>query len=237
MDKTVYNFAQKFDHTNLNIGASSDDLFNLCSEAIQYNFYSVMVYPFFICDCRMVLHETNVKVGTVVGFPHGRSDLAVKEKEIEVCIEQGAQEIDVVPDRNGLFTDNLDHFEHEVTTLTNICKQGKVPIKFILETCYLDTCQKLNALRVCENAGADFIKTSTGFGTHGAVEEDIILFNKHRTTDIGIKASGGIKTLQDATKMIKAGATRLGTSSSVSIIKEFIDKYENYSNVIEFARK
>lgn len=227
--------AKFFDHTNLNLSSTQDDIIKLCDEAKHYGFYSVVVYPIHVCECKMYLEGTDVKVTTVVGFPHGRSDTEIKEAELVIASQQGADEIDVVMDHSMLRSGNYDQVAEEIRRLSDAAKKENVVLKVIVETSELNDEEKIVALNICEEAEVPFIKTSTGFTLSGALVEDVELFKKNRT-NIEIKASAGIKTLEKATKLISAGATRLGSSSSVEIIEEFIAKNKK-TRVIKFREQ
>lgn len=211
-----------FDHTNLSLSATPQDIITLCEEAANYHFKSVMVYPNNIVECVYLLGSGPVSIGTVVGFPHGRSSTESKQAEIVVAAEQGAKEVDIVIDYFLLKEEIYEAVEAEAAELVSLSKALDLTTKIIIETCELGTEAKLAALEICENVGADFIKTSTGFGKAGAQVEDIRLFATHRQKGIKIKASGGVKTLSQACELINAGADRIGTSGSASIMKEFL---------------
>jgi deoxyribose-phosphate aldolase len=228
--------AKYFDHTNLNISSSCSDIYKLCEEAVHYEFYSVVVYPIHVCDCNMILDGTDVKVCTVVGFPHGRSDTETKELELVLAAEQGAHEIDVVMDHSMLRAQHEEQVSEEIRRLSDTAKRLGVVLKVIVETSELTDEQKLTALKICEDAEVGFIKTSTGFSSNGALVEDVRLFNSNKEY-IQIKASGGIKTLEQASKFISAGATRLGSSSGVSIMEEFYSKYSKDQKIINLAKR
>jgi len=224
MANPVKQFAQYFDHTNLSLSSSHDDIVRLCEEALEYNFYSVVVYPGDVYICKMTLDGSDVKIGTVIGFPHGRTLVDVKEAEIVLASKQGADEVDIVMDYTMLKAGHFDQACNEIRQLSRIAKLENLISKVIVETSELNDKEKLQALKICESSEVNFIKTSTGFSSHGALVEDVKLFSDHKEY-IGVKASGGIKTLEQTVKMIKAGATRIGTSSTVSIMKEFSKKH------------
>ena len=226
--------AKYFDHTNLRLSCSQLDVINLCEEAKKFGFCSVVIYPSFVCEAKMLLDDTEVKVCTVIGFPHGRSDTEIKEAEIVIAARQGADEVDVVMDHSLLKAGYPEMVSLEIRQLVDAAKREKVLLKVIVETSELNDKEKLAALTICEQSEAAFIKTSTGFTETGALVEDIKLFKDNREF-IDIKASGGIKTLETAVKLINAGATRLGSSSSVQIMEEFMKK--NNNNVIDLKEK
>jgi deoxyribose-phosphate aldolase len=203
--------------TLLSLDTRPEALEKLCKDALNFGFKAVMVYPTDLAICSKLLENSAIILGTVIGFPSGRFSLASKLSEITEAHKQGAHEVDAVM-QYGLFFENrdLDLF-NEIKSLTDHAHGLGLTIKIIVETCYLNSNQKRQSLEFCENAGVDFIKTSTGFGSAGAQEDDIIEWKASRTTAIGIKASGGIRNREDALKMIAAGATRIGTSKAVEI--------------------
>ena len=183
----------------------------------------------------MCLEGSDIQVASVVGFPHGRTSVEAKEVEIVMSARQGADEVDIVMDYTMLKEGHYEQAINELRQLVQIAQLEKVTTKIIVETCELSDEQKIKALKLCEAAEADYIKTSTGFGAHGALVEDVELFNTNKAF-IKIKASGGVKTLEQALKFIKAGASRIGTSSSVEIMKEFIEK-NNTTNILTLKGK
>ena len=171
--------------------------------------------------CSNILYNSSVKVCTVVGFPHGRTTLASKHAEVLEACERGAAGVDIVLNYAALRTGEKSLAAEEAVQLCQAARDHGLLTKIIVETCYLNRQQKLTALKICEQADADFIKTSTGFGSAGACIEDIELFRDHRIKGIHIKASGGIRDLKTARAMIDAGATRLGVSAAAAILAEF----------------
>lgn len=207
-------FAAKLDATNLKLDATRKDIRTLCEEANRNGYAAVCVYPCYVRFCADLLKNSGVKVCTVVGFPHGCSGIESKLKEIVQAQKDGAQEVDVVIHHAALRSGDLETVADETFRLCETARKADLISKVIVETCYLNEAQKLTALNTCEQAGADFIKTSTGFGSGGATTEDIQLFAKHRTGAIKIKASGGIRTLDKALALIDSGAERLGVSAA-----------------------
>ncbi|MBE6138120.1 MAG: deoxyribose-phosphate aldolase [Firmicutes bacterium] len=206
------------DHTNLKAYATKEDIRKLCDEAKKYHFESVCVNPCYVELAKELLEGTNVKVCTVIGFPLGATPIAVKEYETIVAQESGADEFDMVINIGALKDKDYDYIKEEIETIRDTV--GGKTLKVIVETCYLDEDEIIKMTEICNETFVNFIKTSTGFGTHGARLEDIEIMNKHKNEVLEIKASGGIKDLETATKMIEAGATRIGTSSGVKIMNE-----------------
>ncbi len=221
-DLTAPQFAAHFDSTNLRLDATDADLRQLCAEAIEHGFASVMVYPTAIPLCREALEGSVVKIGTVIGFPSGRFSVNAKAAEIEVAKKAGVHEVDIVMNYPALREGHAQFVEAELRTLCDMARERGLLTKVIVETCYLSEEQKHTALRLCEAARADYIKTSTGFGAAGAQVEDIRRWAQARETEIKNKAAGGMKNAADALAMIEAGAERLGASKARPFLEEFI---------------
>jgi deoxyribose-phosphate aldolase len=213
--------AQKIDHTLLKPTLTVHELSKLCGEAAEHHFKTVCIPPTWIKEAAKFLTGTEVDVITVIGFPLGHSHTKVKVFEAEVAIEQGAREIDMVLNVSFLKNARLQEMGEDVRNVKRA--MGDIPLKVILETAYLTDEEKVEAAKICERAGADFIKTSTGFASGvpitGATLADIELLRKTLKPGTKIKASGGIRDFAGAVAMINAGADRLGTSSGVEILK------------------
>lgn len=214
--------AASLDSTNLRLDASESDIEQLCVEAAKHRFACVMIYPASVPLAARVLTGTGLRIGTVIGFPSGRFSTEAKAAEITAAHRAGAHEVDIVMNYPALLAGRTAEVAKEVAALTRLAHSNGQLIKVIVETCFLDDVRKRAALEICEDAGADFIKTSTGFGTAGAKVADIAAWAAARRGTIRLKASGGIKTLADARTLIDAGATRLGTSSAAAIVAEFV---------------
>lgn len=207
---------KKVDHTQLKAFATWEDIVKLCDEAVKYHTASVCVPPAYIKR----IHDTygeQINICTVVGFPLGYSVTEAKVAEVEQALKDGCNEIDMVVNisdvKNGLF----DKVEEEIRTLKKAC--GGHILKVIIETCYLTEEEKIAMCRAVTNAGADYIKTSTGFGTGGATREDVELFKKYIGPGIRIKAAGGVSSLEDLEMFIELGCDRIGTSRAVGLLK------------------
>ena len=220
MNLTVAQLAAALDSTNLRLDASAADITALCHEAVAHRFACVMIYPASVTHAAEVLAGSGIKIGTVIGFPSGRFSTEAKAAEIDAANAAGAAEVDIVMNYAALRDGHLDLVDRELRSLTQRAHGYGQLVKVIVETCYLDAHQRLAALRLCEDAGVEFIKTSTGFGSAGAKVEHIAAWAAARRGDIRIKASGGIKTLADARALLEAGAVRLGTSSAAAIVAE-----------------
>ena len=213
----MQNINQLIDHTILKPEASIDDVRKLCIEAKEYNFYSVCVNSAYVNVAYNFLLHSNVKVCSVVGFPLGAMIKEAKAYEAKFAVDSGAEEIDMVINIGLLKSGKIDLFERDIKKVREACKASV--LKVIIETCLLDEKEKILACKIAKEYGADFVKTSTGFSTGGATEYDVELMRKTVGDKMGVKASGGIKTYEDAIKMINAGANRLGTSSGIAIMK------------------
>ena len=206
------------DHTNLKKDAKSDDIIKLCEEAKKYHFASVCVYPYFVKAVKEYLKDSTVNVCTVVGFPNGLNTSNTKVYEAIEAVENGADEIDMVINISALKDGNYDFVKQEIEEVRDAIN-GKV-LKVIIEECLLTDEEIIKMTEICNDAYVHFIKTSTGFDKSGATIHTVELINKHKGELLEIKASGGIKTEKEATDLINAGATRLGTSNSIKIIGE-----------------
>lgn len=209
--------APYIDHTLLKPEATKHQVRVLCDEALVNHFFSVCVNPWMITTCREVLKTTKVNICTVVGFPLGATESSVKAFETGRALNLGAHEIDMVLNIGALKAQEYSYLEKEIMSVVRAA-EGKV-VKVILETCLLTNEEKQKASEISVFAGAHFVKTSTGFSTGGATVEDVLLMKNTVGTRAQVKASGGIRDLQTAAKMIEAGATRLGTSSGVLLVK------------------
>ncbi len=212
--------ANFLDSTNLRLDATDADLRLLCTDARRHALAAVMLYPSGVPLARGVLTGSPVRIGTVIGFPHGRSTVAGKEAEIRAMADAGAHEVDLVMNYGDLREGRHPSVAAELGRLGAVARELRLLTKVIVETCYLDRDQKLAALALCEDAGIDFIKTSTGFGAAGATVDDVKLLADHRRGTIRIKAAGGIKTLAQVRALIAAGAGRIGTSNAVALVQE-----------------
>ena len=203
------------DHTLLLANATEEQINVLCCEAKEHKFFSVCVNPAYVAMCAEQLKDTDVKVCTVIGFPLGANTTAVKVFETQNAIENGANEIDMVVNVGHVLDGKWDLIESEISKIKDTCKNNL--LKVIFETCLLSSDQIEKLCETSKKSGADFVKTSTGFSTGGATEEHIALMRKCVGEDLGVKASGGVRTKEIAQAMIDNGATRIGTSAGVSI--------------------
>ena len=208
-----------FDHTILKADAREEDVARVCREAVEYGFASVCVNSFYTPLAASLLKDTDVKVFTVVGFPLGMAAGKVKCFEARWAVEDGAGEIDMVINVGAIKDRKDGEVREEIAQVKAACKDRAL-LKVIIETCLLTEEEKVRACRLAVEAGADFVKTSTGFSTGGARVEDVALMSRTVGDKAGVKASGGIRDAKTAQAMVDAGASRLGTSATVSIITE-----------------
>ena len=205
------------DHTILKATASGTDVQKLCEEAIEHEFYSVCVNGCYVADAKHLLQGTDVKVAAVVGFPLGAMTTAAKIFEAKEAVENGASEIDMVINVAKLKDGEFEYVENEIRQIKEAI--GDNVLKVIIETCYLTDEEKVKACELSLAAKADFVKTSTGFGTDGATYEDVKLMKSVVGDNAKVKASGGVRDKETAQKYIDLGAERLGTSSGIDIVK------------------
>ncbi|TYP70818.1 deoxyribose-phosphate aldolase [Paenibacillus methanolicus] len=210
--------ASYFDHTLLKPESTKEAVIALCQEAKEYGFATVCVNPYWVSAAASELSGTNVGITTVVGFPLGASTTIAKTLEASDAIAAGATEVDMVLNVGALKSGLYEEVKRDVASVAAACK-GRAVLKVILETGLLTDEEKVKACELCVKAGADFVKTSTGFGPGGATAADIALMRKTVGPDIGVKASGGVRNLETVQAMIEAGATRIGASASVAIVK------------------
>jgi deoxyribose-phosphate aldolase len=212
------NIAGKIDHTLLKPDATPDEIQKLCDEAAKFKFASVCVNPGYVSLCKNLLKGSGVKVCTVIGFPLGSTTTEVKRFEAEQAIQNGAEEIDMVMNVGQHKQGNYDYVFNDINQVVLTAKKHNAICKVILETALLTDEEKIKACVICKKAGANFVKTSTGFSKGGATVGDIALMKYIVGSSIGVKASGGIRSKEDAQAMIASGADRIGASASVMIV-------------------
>lgn len=214
------NVATLIDHTLLKPDATQDQIAQLCYEARTYKFASVCINPAHVKLAAQLLKDSGVPVCTVVGFPLGATPATVKAFETQQAIRDGASEIDMVINIGALKSQAYQTVYEDIATVARTTHAGNALLKVIIETALLTDEEKVIACQLSKTAGADFVKTSTGFGPGGATVEDVTLMRRIVGADLGVKASGGVRNLADAQAMISAGANRLGASAGVKIMKE-----------------
>lgn len=211
------NLSRYIDHTLLKADATKNEVIKLCNEAKEYDFFSVCINPGFVELAAKELSESNVAVCTVIGFPLGASTPETKAFETRDAIQKGAAEVDMVINISKLKDKKDEEVLKDIKAVVDAADK-KALVKVIIETCLLTDEEKERACKLAKDAGADFVKTSTGFSTGGATKEDIALMRKTVGTEMGVKASGGVRTYEDAVTMIESGATRIGASASIAIV-------------------
>ncbi len=221
---TVRELAAMIDHAVLRPTQTERDVVDACTIALRERIASVCVKPFYVPDCARLLKDSGVRTSTVIGFPHGGQAAEVKVTTSLNAMREGASELDMVINIGALIEKDYAAIEKEIASVVGVGHANGALVKVILETAYLDDAQKAIAAQIAVRAGADFVKTSTGFGPEGATVEDVRLLRDLVGPKVGVKASGGIRTLDDALAMIEAGADRLGTSSTSSILDELRDR-------------
>ena len=216
MDIENIELAGTIDHTILKANATASQIDKLCLEAKQYNFASVCVNSSWVPRCVELLKDSKVMVCTVIGFPLGSASTLAKAAEAAVAVEQGADELDMVINVGKLLDSEFEFVKNDIAAVVDAAS-GRT-VKVIIEICYLDNELIVKVCQLCKEAGAHFVKTSTGFGTGGATVETVRLM-RQTVPDLGVKASGGIRTREDALRMIEAGATRIGASAGITIVE------------------
>jgi deoxyribose-phosphate aldolase len=216
---TPYDLAPLIDHTLLKADATVDQVDRLCEEALAFRFASVCVNPTWVRRAAALLSGSGVRVCTVAGFPLGASTPAQKAREAAAALEEGAGEVDMVLAIGLARGGAWGEVRAELEAVRRAVPADQAALKVILETCYLDGTQKAEACRAARDAGLDFVKTSTGFGSAGATEADVALMRSAVGPSVGVKASGGIRSYAEALGMIQAGATRLGLSASAAVAR------------------
>ncbi|MBF4691855.1 deoxyribose-phosphate aldolase [Fusibacter ferrireducens] len=211
------NLAKYIDHTILKPDVSDQDVIRICDEAKTYHFFSVCVNPYFVPLVAKELQGTDVKVTSVIGFPLGSSTSEIKALEAKKAVEDGADEIDMVINISALKDGKYQYVQKDIEAVVDVIK-GKAILKVIIEACLLTDDEKIKACELSKAAGAQFVKTSTGFSTGGATEADVKLMKKTVGNALEVKASGAVRDYATALKMVEAGATRIGASSSVAIV-------------------
>ena len=217
----MMDIARFIDHTLLKPDATEEMIENLCNEAKKYNFYAVCINPYYVKLAKNILRNSNVKIATVIGFPLGANTSKIKALEAEESIKDGADELDMVINIAALKNKDYDKVKEDIEEVVKKAK-GNALVKVIIETCLLTEDEKVRACNLSLEAGANFVKTSTGFNGKGATVEDIRLIKSVVGDKMKIKASGGIRDYETAIKMIEAGANRIGASSSVKIVQDSI---------------
>ena len=214
-----------FDHTVLKPEATEADVVKLCNEAKEYGFYAVCVNSSFVPLARVLLEDSGVKIASVIGFPLGACSMDVKAFETEWACSEGAEEIDMVLHIGALKDGRYDYVRQDIATVVAVAEEHGAIVKVILETCLLTDEEVVKACELSRQAGAAFVKTSTGFSKEGATAHHVALMKKNVGKDLRVKASGGIRDLKKTMEMIEAGADRIGASASVEIFRESMKEH------------
>ncbi len=217
--------AALIDHTLLKPTATTEQIIRLCSEAREFEFAAVCVNPTWVPLCSSLLSGSAIRVCTVIGFPLGATLTEAKAFEAERCATHGAHELDMVINIGALKAGEHRAVEDDIRAVVERARAAGATVKVIIETAYLTHEEKIAACQLARSAGADYVKTSTGFGPAGATVEDVALMRGVVGPEMGVKAAGGIKSAADALAMIRAGATRIGTSAGVSIVAEYQEQH------------
>jgi deoxyribose-phosphate aldolase len=234
--KMVNELAKMIDHSILNPAHTDDDLIKQCSVALKYEVASVCVKPYAVKAAVGILKGSDVKVGCVIGFPHGNSATAVKVFEAENACLDGAEEIDMVINIGKTLGGDWNYVEQEIKSVTDVCHKNKAIVKVIFETDFVTkTEDKIHLCEICTRVGADFVKTSTGYGFvklpggdynyKGATLDDVRLMRKHSGPAVQVKCAGGVRTLDDLLKMKEAGATRSGATATEAILNDAMKRF------------
>lgn len=212
------NIAQYIDHTILNADATDADVQRICLEAKEYQFKTVCIQPFWVNYAKDLLAGTDVGITTVIGFPLGANTTEIKVAEAELAVAQGVSDVDMVINIGALKSEDYTSVANDIQAVVDAVA-GRAIVKVIIETSLLSKNEKIRASEIAKQAGADFVKTSTGFSTGGATLDDVRLMRATVGPEMGVKASGGVRSYEDAVAMIEAGATRIGASSGISIVE------------------
>lgn len=221
---SALDLARMIDHAVLKPTQTERDVVDACTIARRERIATVCVKPFYVPDCARLLKDSGVGTSTVIGFPHGGQAPEIKVSTALTAMRDGATELDMVINIGALIERDYATIEKEIASVVGVGHASEATVKVILETAYLDDAQKAIAAQIAVASGADYVKTSTGFGPEGATVEDVRLLRSVVGAKVGVKASGGIRTLDDALAMIEAGASRLGTSSTESILNELRER-------------
>lgn len=216
------NMAKYIDHTILNADATEKDIQRICIEAKEYNFKTVCINPGWVDYAAHLLKGTDVGITTVIGFPLGANTSEIKAAEAKQAVEKGVSDVDMVINIGALKNEDYPTVLNDIKAVVNAV-DGKAIVKVIIETSLLNKTEKIRVCELAKQAGADFVKTSTGFSTGGATLDDVKLMRATVGPKMGVKASGGVRSYEDAVAMIEAGATRIGASSGIAIVQGVVD--------------
>ncbi|MFZ0961760.1 MAG: deoxyribose-phosphate aldolase [Terriglobia bacterium] len=220
MDYTFQDVAKMIDHSLLPVTLTDQDLEKGCHLALEYNCASVCIMPFCLKRCAEILRGSTVKASTTIGFPHGGHTTAIKLAEARRALDDGGEELDMVVNVSKVLSGDWDYVRHEIKALTEMTHAQGQKVKVIFENCYLKDAHKIRLCEICAEAGADWVKTSTGFGTSGATIEDVKLMRAHSPAAVQVKAAGGIRDLDSLLAFRALGVSRVGASRTKDILEE-----------------
>lgn len=220
MDYTCEQIAKMIDHSLLNPELTDEQLESGCRVALEYNVASVCIKPYYLLRCAELLAASTVAPSTVIGFPHGGHATAIKLEEAEQALEDGGRELDFVVNIGKVLSEDWSFVRQEIQVVVGCTHQSGALVKVIFENCYLEESHKIRLCEICGEAGADFVKTSTGYGSGGATLEDLKLMRKHSPPQVQVKAAGGVRTLEKLLEVRAVGVTRVGATRTVEILGE-----------------
>ncbi len=225
MDYTYNDISRMIDHSLLNPTTTIEQLEAGCQLAVDYEAASVCLMPYYVKRCAEILKGSGCKVSTTIGFPHGGHTTAIKLAEAEQALADGCEELDMVVNISKVLSGDFDYVEQEVKAIVDLTHQAGQKVKVIFENCYLNDEQKIRLCRICCDVGADWVKTSTGYGTGGATMEDLKLMRENTSSPVEVKAAGGVRDFETLLKVRELGVTRVGASKTAEILnpcrKEF----------------
>ena len=229
MDYNYLDIAKMIDHSLLNPGLTDGELEDGCRLARRYDVASVCVKPYFLHRCTELLAGSSVAPSTVIGFPHGGNATAVKIAEADVALADGGKELDMVVNIGKVLSEDWDYVRQDVESVTRVTHGGGAIVKVILENCYLQDSHKIKLCEICAEVGADFVKTSTGYGSGGATIADLKLMRKHSPPHIRVKAAGGIRTLDALLEVRAIGVSRSGATRTAEMLDECKQRIEAFA--------
>jgi deoxyribose-phosphate aldolase len=220
MDYTYSDIAKMIDHSLLNPTLTEDDLEQGCQLALRYDVASVCIMPYGLSHCAEILQGSTVKASTTIGFPHGGHTIAIKVAEAKQALADGGQELDMVVNISRVLSGDWDYVRSDIAAVIDVTHRKGQKVKVIFENCYLNDEQKIKLCEICGELGADWVKTSTGYGTGGATIEDLKLMRQHAPKHVQVKAAGGIRDLDKLLEVRALGVTRVGATRTAEILDE-----------------
>lgn len=220
MDYTYHDIAKMIDHSLLNPTMNASELEQGCRLGLDYDCASVCIMPYALHQCAEILRGSSVKASTTIGFPHGGHTAAVKVAEAGRALDDGGQELDMVVNISKVLSEDWDYVRHDIQAVIEVTHGRGQKVKVIFENCYLQDHHKIRLCEICGELGADWVKTSTGYGTGGATIEDLKLMRRHSPAHVGVKAAGGVRTLDKLLEVRALGVSRVGASRTADILDE-----------------